>query len=279
MKQIQYDGHDYTSYFLHADDVNNIIKEGNVPQITLPEENVENKPVVATILAQWKNPDFEEKDYFLTPFYVNAVKNAGGYPVFISYDKINEQLDNFKPDAILLVGGSFDFPENWYVNLNKKVGDFRWHNAYQVMLSYAEKHKLPTLGICGGMQEIAGYLGAKIRTDINGDKDNIQINHRPGGANLIHTVHLDETSKLYKSVKENDYMVTSVHHEAVVNDKLGNTKIVATAPDNTVEAIEPINPWNDFVIGVQWHPERWATKGDKPSVNLFKEFINSTKHK
>ena len=278
MKQIQYDGHDYTSYFLHFHDVNKILQEGSIPQITLPEENIENKPVVATILAQWKNPKYKEKDYFLTPFYINAIQNAGGYPVFIAFDKIKEQLDNFNPDAILLVGGDFDIPKDWYVNLNKEVKDFHRHNAYQTMISYAEKHKLPTLGICGGMQALAGYLGAKIKTDINSDK-NIQINHRPGGASLIHTIHINEKSQLYNAVKENDFMVTSVHHEAVVNNRLGDSKIVAIAPDNTVEAIEPKNPWSNFVIGVQWHPERWATMNNKPSVNLFKSFIESINQK
>lgn len=276
MDRVQYEGHDYQSYSLPAQDVNNILNAGNVPEITLNEEN-SDKPVVATILGQWKNPERPEKDYFITPFYVDAVKNAGGYPVFIAFDKIEEQLEHLKPQAILLIGGDFDFPADWYVNLDKKVSNFKRHNAYQSMIKYAEEHKLPVLGICGGEQALAGYLGAKIRTSINKDVENIQINHRPGGANLVHTVHINEDSALFKAVKENDYMVTSVHHEVVDKDNLGNTKVVATAPDGMIEAIEPKNPWNDFVVGVQWHPERWATLNNEPSVNLFKSFIENAR--
>lgn len=278
MNREQYEGLDYQAYSIPAQNINDVLNDGNIPEITLNEVNL-NKPVVATILAQWKNPKYEEKDYFITPFYVDAVKNAGGYPVFIAFDKIKEQLEHFKPDAILLIGGDFDFPADWYVNLDKEVSNFKRHNAYQSMIKYAEENKLPVLGICGGEQALAGYLGAKIQTSINKDIENIQINHRPGGAKLIHTVHIDETSKLFDSVKQNNFMVTSVHHEVVDNKNLGDTKVVATAPDGMVEAIEPKNPWNDFVIGVQWHPERWATLNNEPSVNLFKSFIESAKQK
>lgn len=278
MDRVQYQGHDYQSYSLAADKVNTVLNDGNIPEITLTELN-QDRPVVATILAQWKNPDRIEKDYFITPFYVDAVKNAGGYPVFIAFDKIEEQLEHFKPQAILLIGGDFDFPADWYINLDKEVSNFKRHNAYQTMIKYAEENKLPVLGICGGEQALAGYLGAKIRTSINKDVKNIQINHRPGGAKFVHTVHIDEDSALFKAVKENDYMVTSVHHEVVDENNLGKTKIVATAPDGMVEAIEPKNPWSDFVVGVQWHPERWATLNNEPSVNLFKSFIESAKQK
>lgn len=275
MDRVQYEGHDYESYSLEAQKVTDVLNSGDIPEITLAEKNVKNRPVVATILAQWKNPNRTEKDYFITPFYVDAVKNAGGYPVFIAFDKIQEQLEHFNPDAILLIGGDFDFPADWYVNLDKEVSNFKRNDAYQSMLSYADKNKLPVLGICGGEQALAGYLGAKIRTNINKDKNNIQIDHRPGGAKLIHTVSIDENSKLFDVVKQNDFMVTSVHHEAIDKDNLGQTKAVATAPDGTVEAIEPISPWNDFVIGVQWHPERWATMDNVPSKNLFNGFIES----
>ena len=196
-----------------------------------------------------------------------------------AFDKIEEQLEHFKPQAILLIGGDFDFPADWYVNLDKEVSNFKRHEAYQSMIKYAETNKLPVLGICGGEQALAGYLGAKIKTNINKDKENIQINHRPGGAKFVHSVHLDQNSKLFDVVKQNDFMVTSVHHEVVDKENLGNAKVVATAPDGMVEAIEPKNSWSDFVIGVQWHPERWATLNNEPSVNLFKSFIESAKQK
>lgn len=278
MDRVQYEGHDYQSYSLPADRVNAVLNTENVPEITLSEPN-SDKPVVATILGQWKNPERAEKDYFITPFYVDAVKNAGGYPVFIAFDKIEEQLEHFKPQAILLIGGDFDFPADWYVNLDKEISNFKRHEAYQSMIKYAETNKLPVLGICGGEQALAGYLGAKIKTNINKDKENIQINHRPGGAKFVHSVHLDQNSKLFDVVKQNDFMITSVHHEVVDKENLGNAKVVATAPDGMVEAIEPKNSWSDFVIGVQWHPERWATLNNEPSVNLFKSFIESAKQK
>ena len=178
----------------------------------------------------------------------------------------------------MLIGGDFDFPADWYVNLDKDVSNFKRHEAYQSMIKYAEANKLPVLGICGGEQALAGYLGAKVRTNINKEVPKDGINHRPGGADLVHPVHIEENSALFRAVKGlNDFMVTSVHHEAVVKEYAGNAKIVATAPDGVVEAIEPQKTWNDFVVGVQWHPERWATKGNKASINIFNAFVNAGK--
>jgi putative glutamine amidotransferase len=57
--------------------------------------------------------------------------------------------------------------------------------------------------------------------------------------------------------------VNSFHHQAV--DRLGaGLRIVATAPDGTVEAIE--DPRAPFLVGVQWHAEAMAQRPEQHAL-------------
>ena len=66
--------------------------------------------------------------------------------------------------------------------------------------------------------------------------------------------------------------VNSRHHQAV-KDVAQGFKVVATAPDGVIEAIE--DPAARFCLGVQWHPENfWRTGEFRP---LFEGFIDATR--
>ena len=61
------------------------------------------------------------------------------------------------------------------------------------------------------------------------------------------------------------------HHQAV--DTPGDGLVVAArANDGVVEAVEGSSPESQFVLGVQWHPERsYAT--DEPSREIFTALV------
>ena len=62
-------------------------------------------------------------------------------------------------------------------------------------------------------------------------------------------------------------MVNSLHHQAL--DRIGRgLRVVGTAPDGTVEAIEAIDGWE--ALAVQWHPERLDLADERP---LFEAFV------
>ena len=65
-----------------------------------------------------------------------------------------------------------------------------------------------------------------------------------------HEVEIASHSRLHRIARTRTLAVNSFHHQAV--DQLGDgLRVVARAPDGTVEAIEG----DGFVVGVQWHAE------------------------
>jgi putative glutamine amidotransferase len=75
---------------------------------------------------------------------------------------------------------------------------------------------------------------------------------------IAHTVSLLSGSRLHALLGGDDVEVNSFHHQAV--DRLA-TPLVASAfaPDGLVEAVE--SRAEQFVLGVQWHPEAWWREG------------------
>jgi putative glutamine amidotransferase len=63
--------------------------------------------------------------------------------------------------------------------------------------------------------------------------------------------------------------VNSSHHQAVLEPGRG-LRITASAPDGVVEAVEWTGSDN-WVVGVQWHPERMP--GDALAAALFRELV------
>jgi putative glutamine amidotransferase len=53
-----------------------------------------------------------------------------------------------------------------------------------------------------------------------------------------------------------------------------NLRVVATAPDGVIEAVEDVT--GRFVVGVQWHPER-GWRESEFSRRLFSAFIQATR--
>ena len=65
--------------------------------------------------------------------------------------------------------------------------------------------------------------------------------------------------------------VNSRHQEAVV-DTSDQAVVAARAEDGVIEAVEI--PARRFAIGVQWHPEAFATQ-DNPGNRLFSAFVQA----
>ena len=68
--------------------------------------------------------------------------------------------------------------------------------------------------------------------------------------------------------------VNSFHHQAL--KKLADgLKVVATAPDGIIEAVEGTNENGMFILGVQFHPEMMSTS-DENAKRLFTAFVKAT---
>jgi putative glutamine amidotransferase len=72
---------------------------------------------------------------------------------------------------------------------------------------------------------------------------------------------------------ETNLYVNSSHHQAIDRPGEGLT-VVATSPiDEVIEAVEGTDP-GQFVVAVQWHPER-SYESSASSRALFAAFLNA----
>ncbi len=271
MQQMAYPNEKVLLWAVTSDEVRKCVDQGDVPQIILPSITHQgHQPVIAVILAQDSHPDRIEKDYTVFPDYVDAVVMRGGYPVFIAYDKVDEQLTAVNPDGILLVGGNFRL-------IKAENADYEPRpKTYVKMVEYAKEHGLPLFAVCGGEQMLAVYFGASVKVNIN-DAFAKYAGHMQKPYRMSHEVNLAEGSQINKILGKTVIDVNSCHKTAVVVSN-NNEQIIASgmAADGVVEVVEMKNPWNsDFVIGVQWHPERLARMGDPDSLKLFGAFVKS----
>ena len=134
--------------------------------------------------------------------------------------------------------------------------------------------ELPMLGICAGMQIIAAAKGATfygdVRVELPSDIDH--LNACPA-ENTAHRVDIVPGTRL-RNVLAVDHLQVNTAHKEAIKDNFGNLTISAHAPDTVIEGIEI--PDHRFCLGVQWHPEFFANKGD-PNFNLFTALIKAAK--
>ena len=136
----------------------------------------------------------------------------------------------------------------------------------------------PILGICRGIQEINVALGGTLHYRIHLLDGKNDHRMRQGDHilteeifDLRHIVKLTPGGYLNKLVKQNSYLVNSLHGQGI--DKLGKgLTIEAVSEDGVVEAIR-VTEHPNFAVGVQWHAEHIPSKKNHElSLRLFQEF-------
>ncbi len=246
-----------------AKEVESSFGKGGIPLILLPGfDYAADKPGIAVVLAQDKHPERETEDYTIFPDYVEAVVRSGGAPYFIVYDYVDEQLDLVVPDGILLIGGNFRL-----IRKHPYAPYERRPRAYVSMLKYAMQKNLPTFAICGGMQMMGVYKGCGVDTEVE--------NHRHNPYELSHCVNLRKDSLISKILQADVVQVNSCHRSVLLENAKSDCLVTGRSLDDRVEALEFSHPWSDFVLGVQWHPERLFVINDEASQKLFAAFVQA----
>ena len=213
--------------------------------------------------------------YALRCAYFDAVSRAGGLPIALPYNKETTEDLLSLCNGLVLPGGTYTFPDILYgheTNLNEKI-----HPRYQFESEFtlrALDAELPMLGICAGMQMIAAAKGATFYSDVRLELPSAidHLNACPA-ENTAHRIDITPGTQLRKIIAVDHLEVNTAHKEAI-KDNFGNLTISARAPDTVIEGIEL--PDHPFCIGVQWHPEFFAHKGD-PNFKLFTALIRAAK--
>ena len=146
------------------------------------------------------------------------------------------------------------------------------------LIRRAIERGVPLLAICRGIQELNVALGGSITAAFQKNR-NIEGHGYPWEGTmderfaLAHGVKIKEGSciadVLSTEMKAGDVQVNSLHTQAL--DKLGERiEVEAVSDDGTVEAVT-VKDAPGFVIGVQWHPEYWASS-DSASNTILKAF-------
>lgn len=198
--------------------------------------------------------------------YYQSVVEAGGVPVIIPPVADKQVIINTlgRIDGLILSGGG-DYNPLWageepsplLHGINKERD-----NAELLIARLAYNRQIPMLGICRGIQTLAMALGGKVKQDVsllNIEDGKLRIKHSQDAdrSEPTHSVSVEKDSilfHLYSSMfnVQSSIYVNSFHHQAV-SDTGSKFRVVATAPDGVIEAMES----SEFksILGVQWHPE------------------------
>ena len=181
--------------------------------------------------------------------------------------------------GVFLTGGEDVHPQlyglpDYYKFCNQNdISEKRDELEFKV-LEYSQKHNLPVLGICRGLQIANVFFGGTLIPDIpTWGKFNHSKN--TDGSDRYHSIKVDPASSLFEVVKESQGQINSNHHQSV--DKVGAGLVVsALSEDGVVEALERINPASGPHLSlVQWHPERMLAQESPFSKNVREAYINA----
>lgn len=224
--------------------------------------------------------------------YTSAVRNAGGVPVVIPPTGCDEQIEAYVNilDGLIMTGGADFHPSLYGEEAIRQLGTVQnYRDEFDIKLVRAAVAKgIPVFGICRGEQLLAVAFGGKLWQDIPSQVKESYIRHQQSGTNSdvgIHSIKMEKGCFLEKAMGDGELFVNSFHHQAIKVPAPG-FKVVATAPDGIVEAVERVGALDSkykdggaMIIGTQFHPEGFAIKPDSPFVKIFKLFTDEAAKK
>ena len=142
------------------------------------------------------------------------------------------------------------------------------------VIKQAFAKKIPILGICRGHQILNVAFGGSLYQDLS-DAGKEVSHHRQNMSEFCHPTHsikLNQNSLLSKIFPNNETLqVNSMHHQAI-KKVAGNFEIDAMSDDGIIEAIH-YKSEEQWILGVQFHPEQLIRCECKEYIEIFKKFI------
>ncbi len=204
-------------------------------------------------------------------WYMESLRWAGAEPVVLAPDDGPPTLEGLH--GLLLSGGGDVHPRRYGEPIAgtepDSIDEARDEMEIELTLAALAADR-PVLAICRGVQLLNVALGGGLIQDL-GDA------HRtPAGATKHHLVWVEPGSRLAAALGvSGEISVNTHHHQAIPTAGVapGLRAVAHALPDGwPVEAVE--SPNHRFVIGVQWHPERYE---EVPAVHrrLFQELVRA----
>lgn len=218
----------------------------------------------------------QDGENILKNTYVQAVIRAGGLPMIVPVgleQDVEQLIEMF--DGLLLSGGNdinpmlFNEEPHEYLGVVSPSRDSSELELARRMLKTGK----PILGICRGLQVLNVAVGGTLYQDLYKQNDSPILQHiqKAPNTHCSHYVQLDKGSLLESIAGSERIQVNSYHHQSL-KEVPSDFKVTAVASDGIVEAIESTH--EQFVLGVQWHPEALSAAGDAVSLRIFERFIS-----
>lgn len=178
-----------------------------------------------------------------TANYVRYVQGAGHIP-FVTLNADTAA----GCDCVILPGGG-DITPAFFGERNK--GSRNIDTELDILqlqaLDICVRSRIPTLGICKGIQLINVGFGGTLYQDMP-----TAVRHRYEGCDQYHDTVIEKGSWLH-GLYGDSAIVNSAHHQSIKNLGEG-LKAVQYCPED--KCIEGIVHHKLPILGVQWHPER-----------------------
>ncbi len=243
--------------------------------MALSGSEVSSAPIIGltTYLEQAQTGVWDVQASFLPKVYFEAVYRAGGIPVLLPPQPVDDAIANRVLDGLdglIITGGKDVEPVRYGQQPHPQTDEPRpdrdaWEDS---LLGAAIDRQMPFLGICRGMQVLnvarGGTLIQHLPDLIGSDRYNL------GEGNFNdNEVHVEDGSKLAHLVG-GGLLGKSYHHQAL--DAVGDGLVVsARSDDGIIQAVEL--PGHPYGIGVQWHPEQDAAD----DARLFEGLVDAAR--
>jgi putative glutamine amidotransferase len=224
------------------------------------------------------------------PQYIHAIKAAGGIaiPIALHESPASQARILASCSAILLPGSPADVDPARYGQEAvpaTAARDVAREAADDLLLRDAFAQEKPVLGICFGLQSLNVWRRGSLIQDLphapeaGAAMPESIVNHEPGReVQNAHPVLMTPGSRLSRLKGGHEDLrlsVNSSHHQAI--DRPGEQLLVAAISpvDGVIEALEGTEP-RQFVVAVQWHPER-SYESSEASRALFAAFMEAAR--
>ena len=221
--------------------------------------------------------------YALGEAYVESIEKAGGMPLILPSTKEADFEQTISMvDGVLLSGGVDLDPQIYGEQPMPKMGAVDPKRDYQEiqLAKMALEKKRPLLAICRGIQVLNVAAGGTLVQDIYTQVSNpikhawyVAGNYEAPPGHPTHSINVEKDSRLFKIFGKQVLEVNSFHHQAVKKTG-GDFKATAWTEDGVIEAIE--YQGKEFIMGVQWHPERMI---NGEMIKIFQALVDTATSK
>jgi gamma-glutamyl-gamma-aminobutyrate hydrolase PuuD len=237
-----------------------------------------NRPVVLVVA----NRDIRKNKLidYVGEFHLDLLTQCGAFPVIVPLVRgtlplLSQYMERM--DGLLLVEGDDVEPKRYAARkANFKYVDKTLPLKDEIeirLLRRALRREIPILGICRGSQLLNVVCGGTLYGDVQKEKgtDRAHIDFANYDT-YRHPVEVVAGTPLARWYRRKALKVNSYHHQGI-RELAERFEPMAHADDGLIEGY--YDPKADFVVGLQFHPERML-KDYAGNLKVWKAFVGAT---